>query len=267
MFTYKTVFLNTIIIILTQLICIVSASAESKLSAYKIMQLNDKQRKVADEKVKVDMQLVNKKGKVKKRVIQITTQTDTADLQKSMVRFLEPRSVKGTGLLTIEYTDRADDQWLYLPALKRSRRISPADQSDSFMGTDFAFEDLRAEDLESFNYELKGEENIEGVSCYIIQALPKTKEKQAESGYTKRLLWIRKSDYIAAKIDYFENDELLKTFTATNIKSVAPNIFRAHETKMHDIKTQHKTLLSYGTFTINKGLQKNLFTVRVLENY
>ncbi|MFQ6116110.1 MAG: outer membrane lipoprotein-sorting protein, partial [bacterium] len=108
------------------------------LSALEIMKKNDQQRKSRDERVELTMKLINRKGKERVRKVSQVTMTDASDNQKSLIRFLSPADVKGTRLLTIEHSNRDDDQWLYLPALKKVRRISASDQSDNFMGTDFA---------------------------------------------------------------------------------------------------------------------------------
>ncbi len=246
---------------------LLSTSALSQLSAIDIMSFNDQQRKVQDETVNVEMLLINKGGSQRKRAIKIITQTNAENIQNSLIKFSSPQNISGTGLLTVEKVDSNDDQWLYLPALKRSRRISAANQSDSFMGTDFSYEDLGAENLADFNYELLGEEPVDGFDNFIIKAIPASQEKLDESGYGHRVLWIRKTDFIISKIDFFnKSNKLTKKLKADDIHQVASsNISRPKMVTMENIKTKHRTILSYENFKINTGLKSSQFTMRALE--
>ena len=241
--------------------------ALADLTADEIMKANNKQIKVADESVVIDMTLINKKGKERKRVITLSTQTNSKDEQNSLIKFNSPKNISGTGLLTLEHTDAEDDQWLYLPALKRSRRISSANQTDSFMGTDFTYEDLSTEDLSAFKYTLMGEENLDNESNYLIKAEPINEEEAQDSGYSHRLLWVRKSDFIVSQIKYFDKQgKLSKILTAKDIQPI-PNtpVSRARQVVMKNLNTQHTTELEYKNFKINQGKSDNEFSMRSLE--
>jgi len=237
------------------------------LTANEIMKANNQQIKVADETVVIDMTLINKRGKERKRVITLSTQTNSKDEQNSLIKFNSPKNISGTGLLTLEHTDADDDQWLYLPALKRSRRISSANQTDAFMGTDFTYEDLSTEDLSAFKYTLMGEEDLDNQSSYLIKAEPINEEEAQDSGYNYRLLWVRKSDFIVSQIKYFDKQgKLSKILTAKDIKPI-PNtpVSRARLVVMKNLNTQHSTELKYKNFEINQGKTDNEFTMRSLE--
>lgn len=239
----------------------------AQLSALEIMQKNDAQLKVKDEEVSVQMKLINKQNQVREREITISTKTDKQDLQSSLIKFQSPKNVAGTGLLTIENMDVEDDQWLYLPALNRSRRISAANQSDSFMGTDFSYEDLSAEDLDEYNYSLLAEEEINGTKHYKIEAIANNEATLNESGYGRRVLWINSENFLLTKAHYFnKSDQHIKTLIAKNIRAIkGSNVSRSHHITMQNLKTGHTTQLTYQNYSINQGLPSKQFSMRSLE--
>ncbi|EAT10904.1 outer membrane lipoprotein-sorting protein [Bermanella marisrubri] len=257
--------MKLIILILFSFLSMSNAYAE--LTAFQIMKKNDAQLKVQDEQVSVRMRLINKQNDVRERTILISTKTDNNELQSSLIKFKSPKNVAGTGLLTVENLNNDDDQWLYLPALKRSRRISAANQSDSFMGTDFSYEDLSTENLEEYSYSLLGEEIINGTKHYKIEAIANNEETLNESGYSRRLLWIESTNYILAKAFYFNKaGQHVKTLIAENIRPVSgTDVSRSHKVTMKNLKTGHQTQLTYEDYLINKGLSSNQFSMRSLE--
>jgi len=244
----------------------VNISLGLDLSAREIMKKNDQQQKTDDEQLELVMRLINKKGKERVRKVTQITKTDTDDNQKFLIRFLSPADVKGTGLLTIEHKDRNDDQWLYLPALKKVRRISASDQSDNFMGSDFAYEDLGTEEMENYDYSLIKSEILDGVECYVIKAVPNNDREKKESGYSKREIWIRKDNFVAIQIKYYDKKgEFLKIFKASDIRLIeGTDKWRTHQMTMENVKTKHKTVLIFNNFAINKGIKDSLFTERYL---
>ncbi|WP_396588548.1 outer membrane lipoprotein-sorting protein [Bermanella sp. R86510] len=253
--------------LLSILLLTVSTSAFASMSGLEIMKNNDQQRKVDDEKSTVLMTLTNKQGQNREREVVITTKTDDTGLQSSIVKFEAPSNVSGTGLLTIENANAEDDQWLYLPALKRSRRISASNQSDSFMGTDFSFEDLSPEDLNDFEYKRLDDETINGEENYKIKATPKNESILKDSGYSYRVLWVRKKDFIVSQIHYFDkNGQHSKTLTALDIQPIdGSGVSRAQLVTMKTHQTNHQTELKYNNFAINQGISQQLFSMRSLE--
>lgn len=234
-------------------------------SALEIMQRQRELQRVTDEEETWLMKLVNKDGATKERRIVSYALTGKHDLSKLLVRFLAPRDVENTGLLTWEAKNGNDDQWLYLPATKRVKRIPAAGKKNRFMGTNFAFEDLRPENLQLHAYTFVGSERVEGWDCFVIEAAPATEKLLADSGYSKRTLWIRKDNYFTAKSAYYDKKgRLEKIATARQLVNVIGTIWRADEVEMRDVREDTKTIVVVESRAINRGLKESLFTEAAL---
>ncbi len=237
-----------------------------ELSGRQIMERNEEQNKGDDEYNKTSMRLINKRGQERNRKMEYSRKTDADDNDKIFMRFLEPADVKGVGLLTIEHSDLDDDQWLYLPALKKVRRISASDQNDNFMGTDFTYEDIRSEKLEKHEYRLVRSEVIDGHDCYLIEALPATEQQKQESGYSRREIWIRKDIFLKIQTKYYDKKGgHFKTEVHRDVVEAAPDIYRPNIMEMKNLKTGHTTQITFDERRINSGIPDRVFTKRELK--
>src|SRR5258705_8518962 len=161
-------------------------------TALAVMQTHRELHHAKDEEETLAVKIVDKRGAIKQRRLVRATITTPDGLSKVLVRFVAPRDIANTGLLIWEARDGDDDQWLYLPAVKKVKRIAASGKKSRFLGTDFAFEDLRPEALASHRYESAGSETLDGQDCWVIEAFPATERLAADSGYSKRRLWVRK---------------------------------------------------------------------------
>ena len=134
-----------------------------------------------DSKSKMVMTLRNKRGQESKRELEIRTLEVKDDGDKSMTVFYTPRDVRGTALLTFSHGVDPDEQWLYLPALRRVKRIASNNQSGPFMGSEFAYEDLASQEVDKYKYKYLKDEKLDGVDCFVMEQYPVRKD----SGYTK----------------------------------------------------------------------------------
>ncbi len=236
------------------------------LTAREIMEKNDRQMNSRDEESRFTMKLINKQGKERKRTVRMYLKTDIKNNDKTLIRFLSPADVKGVGLLAIEDGDR-EDQWLYLPALKRIRRISSSEKSDSFMGSDFSYEDVEQNDLDNYAYQLLREEALDGQNCNVIRSIPVNEQTIKETAYSRTEVWIRQDNFVAARVDYFNHKgDHFKTMRSNNIRPIdGTDKWRAHLIDMRNESTGHHTELHYDSIQINRGLDDNLFTQRYLE--
>lgn len=239
-------------------------SISSGMTGKEIMEKQKQLQQANDEKEVLSMKLIDKKGNVKEREVVRYSMKTASGLNKIMMVFNKPSDIKGTGLLTWEQKDRDDDQWLYLPELGKEKRIASGGKKNKFMGTDFAFEDLRPENLSTHEYNLTGGEAFEGKDCFVIEALPVGKEEK-ESGYSKRKLWIRKDIFFTVKVEYYDRKgKHIKTQENKNPKNVSGSVWRSDEIVMEDLEENHKTTLAVETRDVNKGLKEDFFSLRQL---
>jgi predicted RND superfamily exporter protein/outer membrane lipoprotein-sorting protein len=232
-----------------------------------IIERNDAMRSVDDEQVELEMQLINKRGQKRERRVSWVLKNDAQRNQKGLIRFTAPADVRGTSLLSIENADREDDQWLYLPALRKSRRISAANISDSFVGSDFAYEDLGAEEIDQHDYRLVRDDTVDSAPVWVVEATPNSEQRRRESGYSRREIFVRKDNAAIARIDYYDRQkELLKVLRTREIHQVpSTKTWRAQTIEMTNQKTGHTTVIVYGPFVINKGISDDTFSIRELE--
>ena len=230
-------------------------------SGLEIMQKHRQLHRVRDEQEQQLVKLVSKGGAVKERRIVRYTLNGRDDLDKILVRFLAPRDVEGTALLTWEARDGNDDQWLYLPAAKKSKRIAASAKRNRFMGTDFTYEDLRPENLAVNRYTLTGRETIEGQECFVIEAVPATEKDAADSAYSKRRLWVRTDNLALRKREYFDRQgRLEKVETFARLVNVKGSAWRPDEFEMHDVQQGTRTVVIVQSRAIERGLKDDFFT-------
>ena len=236
------------------------------LTAREIMERNDVQSDSKDTHTEFTMKLINKKGKERVRSVIQYSITDENNFDKSIIKFTAPANVKGVGLLTVEEEEK-DNQWLYLPATKRVRRISSNQKSDNFMGSDFTYEDIEKNELDDYKYTLIGEEIIDGVDCYVIESYAVSDEILKETEYGHMKSWISKNHFLQIQVNFYNlKDELIKIMYSKNISQVVnTDKWRAHYIIMENIKSGHRTELIYNELWIDQGVEESYFTKRYLE--
>lgn len=202
------------------------------------------------------MILRNRHGQESTRRIRTRTLEGKEEGDKSLSIFDTPPDVKGTAMLTHTHKKGNDDQWLYLPALKRVKRISSANKSGSFMGSEFAYEDLASQEVEKYTYKWLRDEDYEGQACFVIERYPVDKN----SGYTRQMVWMDQSEYRVLKIDYFDRKKsLLKTLTLTGYQQYLEQYWRAEEMYMVNHQTGKSTRLIWKNYQFRTGLTERDF--------
>jgi outer membrane lipoprotein-sorting protein len=138
---------------------------------------------------------------------------------KMVMRFLEPADVKGTGILTFDYENKDDEMWLYMPALRKIRRIVSSEKTKNFMGSEFTNSDITKPAIEEYTYKLIGTESMGNVECWKMEMTPATKEIAAEYGYSKKIGWFGKADYVARKTEFYDQEgKLLKVMNTEKVQ-------------------------------------------------
>lgn len=211
-----------------------------------------------------NMVLTDKNGKKQERETKIYRK-DYANQRKSIIVYLNPTNVKGTAFMSFDYfsSTKPDDQWLYLPALRKTRRISSSNRGDYFLGTDFTYEDIKLGTKMSISdYQRKtiGEEMIDGHKCYLVESTPVSDKIARELTYSKVRQWIDAEIWITRKAQYWDvAGNLLKTTFAKEIKKVQ-NIWTIQLLDAENHKTGHKTNIRFRNTTYNSNVNDNIFT-------
>lgn len=259
--------MKSIVVLLLFIGSLTPGMAQS-LTGYDIMVKHDEQLKSNDESATILMKLIDKKGRERVRNLSQEIITLDDNNRSTMIRFISPADVRGTGFLSIENTGRDNDQWLYLPALRKSRRISASDQTDNFVGSDFTYEDIEAEDIEAYEYKLIGSKTVDDQDYFLIEAFPGTETKKKETGYSKRELYLNKENFLVMQVKFYDkNGEYVKNLLASEVKLVqgTTDKWRANLLVMKNLNTEHTTRLEFSDYKINVGLDADLFTFRYLE--
>jgi outer membrane lipoprotein-sorting protein len=248
--------------VLVGLVLLLGAAAPALTqSALEVMQKHRTLQRARDEQETQVLKLVDKNGATKQRRIVRYTRTGSDELAKILIRFLAPRDVENTGLLTWEGKGGDDDQWLYLPATRKVKRIAASGKKNRFMGTDFAFEDLRPENLALYRYTMVGTETVAGQPCHVVEAVPATERQAADSGYSKRKLWVRQDNFSIVKREYYDKKQKLeKVQTEQKLVRVSGTIWRADEIEMHDVTAGTRTLIVVEDRRVDTGLPDSFFT-------
>ncbi len=208
------------------------------------------------------MTLKNKKGETSTRLIRIRTLEVDGDGDKSLSIFDEPADVKGTKMLTYSHGLKPDDQWLYLPALKKIKRISSRNKSGPFMGSEFAFEDLGSQEVEKYSYKYLRNEPCGEWECFVVERYPAYKF----SGYTRQVAWIDTEGYRLVKAEFYDRKKaLLKTLTAGDFQQFLGHYWRPGTMNMVNHQTGKSTLLEWKDYEFKTGLTDRDFRSQTLK--
>lgn len=205
-----------------------------------------------------DLQMVlrNKQGQESIRELRSKTLEVEGDGDKSLTIFDRPADVKGTALLTFSHKTGNDDQWLYLPALKRVKRIASNNKSGPFMGSEFAYEDISSQEVEKYTYKYLRDEDFDGQAAYVFERYPVDKK----SGYTRQVVWMDKEHFRDLKIDYYDRkDSLLKTLTTSGYQQYLDQYWRASEMFMDNHQTGKSTTLTWKNYQFGNDLKDRDF--------
>lgn len=205
----------------------------------------------ADQTSELVMILKNKQGDEAQREIRNRSLEVEGDGDKSMSIFDTPADVKGTSFLSFTHALKPDDQWLYLPALKRVKRISSRNKSGPFMGSEFAYEDLTSQEVEKYTYKWLKDETLDGKETHVIERYPAYKH----SGYKRQIVWLDKGHLQPLKVEFYDRkDSLLKTLKQIDYKEYLPGIFRADRFEMINHQTGKSTTLLWSNYKFKNGL-------------
>ena len=236
--------------------------AAAPLTADQVAQLTYDRYIGEDMQMRGTMELISKNGHIRSREFS-SFRKDSNAKRKQLIRFTAPADIDGTSFLTLETDNNSNtEQHLYLPALKRTRRIVASQKGRSFVNSDFTYEDMQRHSVEAWSYQLEGEETIFGHACYILISSPKP---ETDTQYSKLVSWIEKNSFIPLKTIFFENKEQQAKSYSVNAFEIIDNIATETDVVMEDLLSGHKTRLKTLGIKYNSGLKDSLFTTRALE--
>ena len=215
------------------------------------------------------MVLIDSRNNRRERDLKSFRKDKGQDTQTIMF-FESPADVKGTGFLTYDYAEpgKDDDQWLYLPALRKSKRIASSDKSGSFMGSDLNYSDMTKPDLQDYDFTLLKEEDVDGQKAWVILAVPRSDAKKEEIGYEKSQVWVRADNYVIVRaLRWVYKSPRLKFMKVNKLERI-DGVWVTTEFQMvtrEGQATVHATVLQFNNVRFNQKLSEGLFTVRQLE--
>ena len=250
-------------------IFLASAAQAADLSVNELMDVNFHVMKV--KALITDQQMILENDKGQQRVRNMTTYSKLRPSGTELnlvVKFNLPADVQGTTFLQLQHADDDDDMWIYLPALKKTRRLVSANKRDSFVGSDFSYGDVLTLSPKLFQHLLVGSEVYDNVDCFVVESVPNDRSKTDDFGYAKKVTWLRKDNYLEVKVEYFnDRNQRIKTQTTGDHKilQAQPPRWIAMKREMVNHENGHKTTVLVGKTDTEKELADNLFTVRSIE--
>lgn len=206
--------------------------------------------------------LTNKDGasRVRRTMGYTKLQSNGSDNMR-LVRFVSPADIKGTETLLIENQAKEDDMWVFLPALGKVRRLSASNKRDSFIGTDLSYGDVIGHRTSEWTHRLVGEETVDGAACYVIESLPRDATVQRNSGYAKRQSWVRKDNFVAVRVDFWDTGSRpLKRLRASELRAVAGGKrWQAMQTVVENLQSGHRTTIKFNRFDADQKVEATLF--------
>ena len=209
-----------------------------------------------DWRAEVEMILKNAQGQTSQRKMKMRSLEYPADGDKTIIVFDWPKDIDGTALLTLTHKTGDDDQWLFLPALKRIKRISSSNKSGSFVGSEFSYEDLSSQEVEKYKYKFLREEKCGSLTCFVSERYPVAEN----SGYTRQIIWIDKSEYRVQKIIYYDRkSSKLKTLIFAGYQQYLGKFWRAAKLTMVNHQSGKSTVLAWKNYKFRTGLKDRDF--------
>jgi len=234
------------------------------MAGTEVMRLRALRSLPQDERAELDIR-VEEKGRIsdkRRRLVRSILRKD--GLERSLLRFHAPPTVRGLAVLTIEKRDGDDDQWIYDPGLRKPKRTTRSQVTESFAGTGFTFEDLRAEDLAAHEYRTVALKTVQARPAWIVEVKPRPGKIRALRGYSRRRLSIDSERYVTLRIDFYDaRGKLIKYQENTRWKAIG-GVYRPYRVRMKELSRDRTTYIRFRSWVANEGIAGSLFTTREL---
>jgi hypothetical protein len=237
------------------------------MSAFDIIEKSQKMAVVSGlESVSV-LKIIDAKGRERDRKLALATISDKG-VEKTIMKFLEPADVKGTGILIHDYEEGNDDMWIYMPALRKTRRIVSREKNNSFMGSEFTNADMSVPTLSNFTYSKEGSDIVQGVECMEILTIPENSTIEEENGFSKKVVYVGKNDFLVRQVDYYDldgNKEKILVISGYRLIDKKNNKYVADLMKIENLENGRKSILKMEDVQLNNQPKEELFTIANLE--
>lgn len=210
------------------------------------------------------LKITDNKGRERVRKLVTATQ-EFNGIIKTVVRFTAPADVKGTSMLIYDYKDRSDDMWIYLPALRKTRRIISSDKGKSFMGSEFTNADMSKPNQDDFEYRILSSENFNGKECWKIETRCKNEDIEDENGYSRKISWIEKGTYLIYKVAFYDfYGELHKVELFKNYKKQNGEKYFAYHMEKKNVQNGRESVMIIDEFQNRTSMPETAFSPSVL---
>ena len=253
-------------LILTALLPALGAAVEN--DAKGIMAQSQEAMKLDGSESVVTLTISDQRGNTRVRTFSSASKKYPDGSTKMIMRFLEPADVRGTGILTFDNVKGDDDMWIYMPALRKTRRIVSTEKTKSFMGSEFSNADITTPNIDDYTYTVIGNETLDGLDCWKIETVPANDGIAAETGYSKKIVWIAKNDYMARKTEFYDRSgKHLKTLDVHEVQLLDEKNrkYLARDITMVNVQNNRKSRFKIDKVVFNPGVSDEYFTVRYLE--
>ncbi len=215
----------------------------------------------ADFTAAMTMTLRGSDGSERVRKMHILGLEVPEDGDKTLVVFDLPRDLQGTSILTVSHPDSPSDQWLYLPAIRRTRRIATSNRSSSFMGSEFTFEDIGSQDLRQYRYRYIREETLDGTASHVLERFP----LDDGSAYARQVLWMDTEEYRLLRVDYYDREDThVKSLRVEGYQQYEGGQWRPDRMVMNELASGKSTTLEWSEYAFATGLSDGDFDPRRL---
>ncbi|MBN1560884.1 outer membrane lipoprotein-sorting protein [candidate division KSB1 bacterium] len=256
-----------------KLFCVLLASltlvARAEMSTREIVERAQLAMKVQGLQGVNTMIIYDEKGRERvRKIAQMAKLYDNGKTEKRLIRFLEPADIKGTALLTFDYEEQEDDLWLYMPALRKTRRIVRSEKARNFMGSEFTYADMTPPSLNDFTFHKLDDQEVNGVSCYQIEWKPADDARAEENGFNRRITFIAKDDFVVRKSIYYDLDgDLHKELTIAGVIELdsVHKRYRALEMEMVNHQNGRRSIIKSDKLEFTPHINDEYFTTRYLE--
>jgi Outer membrane lipoprotein-sorting protein len=206
-------------------------------------------------------------AKGSERIRQVTNATKKfGETTKTLIKFLSPADVKGTAILIYDHENTADDMWIYMPALRKTRRIVSSEKGKNFMGSEFTNADMSKPNMNDFQYKILGSESVEGKTCWKIESVCNNETVAGENGFSRKVTCIEKGTFLTQKAEFYDQQgELQRIEFMRQYKKQSGGKYFSFEMEMQNEQNGRKSILVIDKFQTGSALPESAFTAAMLE--